>query len=248
MYRILLPLLFFIAGCATSTPPVSTTPATVSIVADSIPLHGATHWVRSSAEHRAVFLQTFRLAERQLEAQAAGLSRGGWAVIMDADETAIDNSEYQKRRNLLGLPFTIESWNEWVRESAATALAGAPAFSARVRELGGRLVIVTNRDEEVCSETRSNLAAVGIVHDLVLCMQPGISDKNPRFESVERGTASPTLPALRVVMFVGDNIRDFPLVSQDLRDAPEEALSRFGVSWIMLPNPMYGSWERNPVR
>jgi 5'-nucleotidase (lipoprotein e(P4) family) len=245
MYRNLIPLLLFVAGCATASPPVVTTPATT---ADSIALHGSTHWVRSSAEHRAIFLQTFRLAERQLEVQVAGLPRGGWAVIMDADETAIDNSEYQKRRNLLGLPFTIESWNEWVRESSAPALAGAPAFAAHIRELGGRLVIVTNRDEEVCPETRTNLSAVGIVHDLVLCMQPGISDKNPRFQSVERGTASPTLPALRVVMFVGDNIRDFPHSSQELRDAPEEALARFGVSWIMLPNPMYGSWERNPVR
>jgi 5'-nucleotidase (lipoprotein e(P4) family) len=166
---------------------------------------------------------------------------------MDADETALDNSEYQRRRAVLDSTYTVESWAAWVNEGIAGAVPGALAFAREVHDLGGQLVIVTNRAEVRCEPTRSNLESLGFAPDLVLCQPPGEPEKNLRFQRVQEGTASPDLPALTVVAWVGDNIQDFPGLTQGDRGDPA-TYSPFGDLYFVLPNPMYGSWERNEVR
>jgi len=42
---------------------------------------------------------------------------------------------------------------------------------------------------------------------------------------------------------VGDNILDFPALSQAIRPKGESAFTDFGTRFFMLPNPMYGSWQ-----
>lgn len=236
-------LLILLAGCAPAAQRATPAPPATERAA----LPEAIRWVRASAEHRAIFLQVFGAASERVRELAAGRERHTWAVILDADETVLDNSEYQRRRASQGLGFTPETWDAWVREEKATALPGAAAFLTLVRELGGRIAFVTNRDDGVCPETRRNMGALGLVHDVVLCRVNGLSDKNPRFESVERGTAAPGLGPAEVVAWLGDNIQDFPALTQEVRGRPAEALAAFGRTYFMLPNPMYGSWERLPV-
>jgi 5'-nucleotidase (lipoprotein e(P4) family) len=236
-------LILFAIGCA----PAAQRSVPAPLVVERTVLPEAIRWVRASAEHRALFLQVFGAAAERVRELAAKRERGTWAVILDADETILDNSEYQRRRAAQGLGFTAETWDAWVREEKATALPGAAAFLARVRELGGRIAIVTNRDDVMCAETRRNMEAVALVSDLVLCRAKGVSDKNPRFEAVQRGTAAPGIGPLEVVAWVGDNIQDFPSLAQDVRSRDVEAFAAFGRSYFMLPNPMYGSWERLPV-
>jgi predicted secreted acid phosphatase len=106
------------------------------------------------------------------------------------------------------------------------------------------VAIVTNRADSLCTPTRANLQAAGIEADVVLCQTPGQSDKNPRFERIQNGTAVAGVPALKVVAWFGDNILDFPGLSQAARNDPR-ALAEFGRRWFILPNPMYGSWQQN---
>lgn len=235
-------LVVFLAGCA-SAPALPPQPVRE-------PDPPAIHWVRTAAEHRAVYEQVFSVAGRRVEELARGRVVDSWAVILDADETVLDNSEYQLLRARQGLGYTSESWATWVRDEAATALPGAVAFVARVRDLGGRVAIVTNRNDDVCNPTRRNLAAVGLEVDVVLCRVAGVSDKQPRFSAVQGGTTAAELPPLEVIAWVGDNIGDFPGGSQALADAPLGAgeFADFGVRFFVLPNPMYGSWERNEPR
>lgn len=238
--------LVWTASCASAPPaPVPTRPADVT-APGAVPRD--VHWVRSAAEFRAIFVQTYRAATDRLRELAAGRQPGSWAVIMDADETILDNSEYQRRIALRGESFDIDTWNAWVREQAADSLPGAAAFISAVRELGGRVAIVTNRDAIVCDETRANLRGLAMTVDVVLCQAPGESGKAGRFDAVRRGTTPAGLPPLDVVMFVGDNIHDFPGATQQLRAAAPAASAAFGDTWFVLPNPMYGSWERNPLR
>jgi 5'-nucleotidase (lipoprotein e(P4) family) len=248
--RLSIVLMTVVAACAPVTAPApSPSPsARVVVAADTARVPLAVHWTRTAAEHRAAFLQTYRLAAERLREAEARLPDGTWAVILDADETVIDNSAYQKRRAEAGLPYSSESWAEWVRERAAPALPGAVAFTRLVRDLGGRVAIVTNRDEAVCEPTRENLRGVGITFDVVLCRQPGEggSNKNPRFQAVQQGTAG--MPPATVLLWVGDNIQDFPALTQEIRARGDEAFDPFGRTYIVLPNPMYGSWERNPVQ
>jgi 5'-nucleotidase (lipoprotein e(P4) family) len=206
-------------------------------------------WVRRSAEHRAAFLQAYRLAGERVRAAAASRGSTPWGVILDADETILDNSDYQLSRAELGLGYTQESWTAWVRRQAADTLPGAAGFIRAVHELGGRVVVVTNRWDYECGDTRANLDSLGVAVDLVLCRpSSAASDKNPRFRSVQDGTAAASLPALDVVLWVGDNIQDFPGLSQDSGSGAGTALADFGTRFIVLPDPMYGSWERNPPR
>jgi 5'-nucleotidase (lipoprotein e(P4) family) len=255
----LYPCLAAAAGCATSRssapaapapqaalPSPSPAPAALASAAAAPALPRDIHWVRDSAEYRALAIQAYGWATQQVERSAAGKPARSWAVILDADGTVLDNSQHQMAT--ANAPHSEVTWNAWVRRRASGLVPGAAAFLARVHELGGVIAIVTNRDEAVCADTRENLRALALPVDVVLCKPPGASDKNPRFESVVRGTASPDLPPLEVLAYVGDNIRDFPGQGQDLRLKPEDALADFGRRYFVLPNPMYGSWEANPAR
>jgi 5'-nucleotidase (lipoprotein e(P4) family) len=144
----------------------------------------------------------------------------------------------------LGVAFSQTSWTAWVDRRAATLVPGAKRFTDRVHDLGGRVVLVSNRKAAgECGPTEDNLAALGVSFDAILC-RTDTSDKNPRFASLATGAAG--LPALAIVAFVGDNIQDFPALTQDLRNQPESAFAAFADRFFLVPNPMYGSWEKNP--
>jgi len=207
---------------------------------DSLP--NDVKWVRGSAEYRALTREVYALAGERLPELVRAMPAQRWAVILDADETVLDNSEYQRRLAIAHAPFDARSWTAWVNERAAPAVPGARAFTSLVRSLGGRVVIVTNRSMAECDATRENLRGVGIDADVVLCQPAGEADKNPRFQRVQSGSAAPGMPALTVVEWLGDNIQDFPSLTQAVR-ADSAALGEFGKRYFILPNPMYGSWE-----
>ena len=244
-------LAFLLAACTTTPPPPPPTaaPPPTTAPATTPPQSASLHWIRTAAEHRAVFLQTYEAAGQRLAELVEGRDPFTWAISIDGDETLLDNSQYQKEREAVGAGFTTESWNAWVRRQEAPALPGSVAFLETVRSLGGRIAVVTNRDESVCVATEDNLRRERVPYDVVLCKPvAGPSDKAPRWQAIERGTAAETLPPLSLVMWVGDNVGDFPGGTQAWRDAPEAALEPFGDRFWMLPNPAYGSWERNPPR
>lgn len=245
--RALVTLLLLIPACAPrATVPAADAPA-VALAADTLRLPNEIHWFRNAIEYRALALQVYRDAAAHVTRDAAGLARGSWAVILDADETVLDNSAYQRRIALRGQRFADSTWYAWVREQAAVAVPGAAEFTQLVRRLGGRVAIVTNRDDVICPPTIANLESAGIAADVVLCRTPGQSDKNPRFRAVAEGTTPAGLPPLRILAWIGDNIRDFPGLDQVDRDRTD-ALTLFGERYFMLPNPMYGSWEGLPRR
>lgn len=236
------------AGCATasSPPPAPVGEPTEASASRAEPAAAskAVRWARDSAEHRALFLEVFRAATAHVETAAATREDGTWAVVVDADETILDNSVYQVEREQQGLEFTRESWHEWTGRREAVSLPGARDFLARVRGLGGHIAVVTNRRVSECPDTEAVLQAQGLVYDVVLCRpDDGPSDKDGRFEAVAEGTTPAGLPPLEVVAFLGDNIHDFPGQSQALRSQGDEAFEAFGDRFFVLPNAMYGSWE-----
>ncbi|HEU0037203.1 MAG TPA: HAD family acid phosphatase [Kofleriaceae bacterium] len=201
-------------------------------------------YFQRAAERRALSLQAYAIASAKLEAKAASAS-GTWGVVLDIDETTLDNSPYQKSRADLGLGYSPATWTTWVNQRAAVAIPGALAFTQQVKQLGGKVVFVSNRLAATeCAQTEDNLHAQGFAYDGILC-KTTTSDKNPRFDALAQGTAIAGLPALDVVMFVGDNITDFPALTQEIRKQPDAAFGAFGDRFFVLPNPMYGSWEKN---
>lgn len=236
---------WLIGAAACAHPAVSPKPAAEAAARAPRQLPNEIRWFRNSAEYRALAQQVYSQAGERLPALARGLAPSTWAVILDADETVLDNSEYERRRAVLDSGYTEDSWSTWVSERAAGAVPGAVDFTRFVHALSGKVVIVTNRPINACDATRANLDAIGISADLVLCQPPGESDKNPRFQRVQNGTAESGIPALKVVAWVGDNILDFPGLTQASRNDPK-ALAEFGKRFFVLPNPMYGSWQQVP--
>jgi 5'-nucleotidase (lipoprotein e(P4) family) len=208
----------------------------------------ATRWSRTAAEHEALYLQIFALAEDRLA--AAPKPAQPWAIVTDADETILDNTPFQCASELMRHgQFDPKLWQRWVDAQVATATPGATAFIARVHQLGGRVVVVTNRDDEPdrsLSPTRANFHALGLAVDAVLfSLGPNDRDKNRRFKAIARdGIAAENLPPLAVLMYLGDNIGDFP----DLRQENPGDRSRFGRDYFVFPNPMYGSFSGNTLR
>src|SRR5690349_7756097 len=119
----------------------------------------ATLWMQTSPEYRAGTEQVYRLAtERianpspgtaaleQLDAPAEQLARLPTAVVLDLDETVLDNTVYQARLIRDHTTYTAKTWGEWVAAGQAEAVPGARDFIAAARRLGHTVFYVSNRD------------------------------------------------------------------------------------------------------
>lgn len=236
-------LLAFACTPAASAPKPVVAPSAAAALTDEL------HWLRGSAEYRAVAIQTWRAALAAAERLGAARPAGTWAVSVDADETIIDNSGYELELQRAGRVHSDEAWVDWVKRRDRPAVPGAAAFLEGVRRLGGRVAVVTNTQESLCADVAANLASRGLPYDVLVCRPDGGGDrKEARWKAIADGTAQAGVGPLEILLWVGDNIQDFPFQSQSLRDADEAAFAEFGVRWFALPNPIYGTWEKNPPR
>ena len=208
-------------------------------------------WVRDSAEYVALVRQVYRQATGAVR---AALERRGpgrdWGVVLDIDETALDNSVYQLERAAYGTPFDDVSWNAFVRRMQSPAVPGVVDFVNAVRAAGGRVTWISNRDDATREETRQNMAHVGLWNeDDRLCLQTEKAyTKAIRRREVSTGTGACAWAGrpVEVLAFVGDQVGDFPAAGEDLPDAGrDEAL---GTRFFLLPDPMYGSWTTRVTR
>ncbi len=207
-------------------------------------------YVRDSLEYQTLAQQVYRLASDVL--LRAGTGAEPWGVVLDVDETALDNSTYELERVTYGLPFAAPSWNAWVRRRAAEAVPGAIAFVQKVRAAGGHIAWITNREAvpDLAEATRANLEHVGLWNnDDRLCGQKDPQHtKASRRREVATGSGDCSWPGvrMRVVAFVGDQMGDFPTADEGL--SVTGASDDFGRTCFLLPNPMYGGWTRAITR
>lgn len=246
-----------IAGCAARAPQRATAPAGVSAPDENL---NAVVWMQSALEYEATALQAFRLASLQLDAalrdsswtaaieQANDLSALPPAVIVDVDETVLDNSFYQARMVRDDTAFSLGTWDAWVDEERAIAIPGAREFAQYAAGRGVTVFYVTNRTANIEEATRRNLAAEGfpLPAEVDTVLTRG---ERPEWKASAKGPRRAYVAqAYRVLLLVGDDLGDFVA---DASGTPEERRARtapyeswWGRKWIMLPNPSYGSWER----
>ena len=218
-------------------------------------------WLQRSAEARAAATQAFRLATRSLDealrdskawpeavvAPDPAASRPP-AVIVDVDETILDNTPAESAAIAAARrEFDPVLWDAWQQRANAEPIAGAVEFLKHAASRGVAVFYVSNRSKE--PELRTNLALrgfpVGAEGDVVLL--PGecsTGDKSSDKECRRRDVAR----RHRVLLLVGDDLGDFVPVSGLGSDARLQAMqkhaARWGREWILLANPVYGSWER----
>jgi hypothetical protein len=151
--------------------------------------------------------------------------------VLDADETSSATSS--TKSNGPGAAHT-RSWLAWVGREA-TPLPGAAAFLSRVRDLGGRIAIVTNRLESQCADTEAVFKTHHLAYDIMLCRPDGgPSDKNPRFAAVAAGTVDRRRAARNRCVCR----RQHPGLSESSQAAAGTSALAFGISSFLLPNPM----------
>jgi 5'-nucleotidase (lipoprotein e(P4) family) len=228
----------------------------------------ATLWMQQSPEYRAMVAQTYRLATERLElALAPGsaaleqvdvpaqrLAALPPAIVLDLDETVLDNSFYQAQLLRERRDYDDASWAAWVEQAAAPALPGAREFLRAAESRGIRIFYVTNREcprqrpdvGDPCpakSATLRNLAALGLPgadEPETLLLRRERPEWDGRSKSPRRAWIA---ERYRIVALVGDDLQDFVDRSIYLgRGGALDAL--FGLRWFLLPNAMYGSWER----
>jgi len=193
-------------------------------------------WIRQSIEYRTLCEQLFRQATvvilRKVKTEK---NSDNLAVVVDLDETVLDNSLYQVERWKAGLSFTQDSWSEWVNREEAGLVSGAKEFLKAVRKKGVRVVFVSNRMNKNLEPTRRNLLALEVLapNDLFLLRLDKDDVKEVRRREVNEGKARmKKVGPLKVVGYVGDQMGDFP----------SGQAKEFGKMSFLLPNPMYGKW------
>jgi 5'-nucleotidase (lipoprotein e(P4) family) len=209
---------------------------------------GAILWTQSSAEYRALAYQTFSLAtlrlDQALRNRNRSRSRKPPAVIVDVDETVLDNSRFQAELVLRGVAYTSENWKAWCDRAQAGTVPGAVDFLRYAAKRGVRVFYITNRRQPEKAGTISNLISLGfpgVTEESVMIREQGTTaSKETRREKVRLH--------YWIAMLVGDNLNDFNdnFSGKSIADRSAEVdheRSEFGSHFIVVPNPMYGDWE-----
>jgi len=196
----------------------------------------ALNWVTKSREYKAVCLQTYANAWEKVAA-AAKKQKGPWAIVMDLDETVLDNSGYQRHLEARGEAYSQESWEVWVLKKEAALVPGAKEFISKVRALPrARIIFISNRYARNTNPTRVNLQKLGIAgdNDIYLLRKEKADTKTIRQKEVLKGTGRMVKHgAFKVLAWFGDAAHDMP-------DDPK---LKWGTHKFMLPNPIYGNWD-----
>ncbi len=225
---------------------------------DTHELLNATLWIQTSAEHWAACRSTYGAATRALD---AALADPGWtaaleqtgsfgslppAVIVDLDETILDNSPFAGRLVSDRIPFDPKVWAQWVARADAAALPGSLDFIRHAQGRGVTVFYVTNRSADQEEATRANLSRLGIAlpadTDTVL-----MSRERPEWRSDKSSRRAFVAARYRVLLLVGDDLGDFvsgAAGTPENRVALAERYADYwGTRWFVIPNPMNGSWE-----
>lgn len=241
----------FSAAFATTANTTNLSASGIPEVNSTSPNYNADMWYRDSAERNAIYREVFLLAENVIKQKIAAenLQPQQWGIIVDIDETTLDNSKWDYMHDI---QHTQQSWNDFAAEAISVPTPGVKQFIADIHQMGGYVNLVSNRPITLQAATEKNLREQGIYFDQVLLdsTNKGTSfvDKNPRFAAIVAGTAPSKLPGQKILAWFGDNIQDFPKLKQtDMikENANGDAYNVFGVSDFVLPNPMYGSWQAN---
>ena len=211
---------------------------------------------QTAAERLAGSLQTFRSAKQALDNALADPSWSALpgqdiqgkkpAIIVDVDETVLDNTAYEARMILDGTKYP-EGWVSWGKEAAATEVPGAKDFLNYAASKDVTIFYITNRVVELKEATQNNLIKLGIPWDqtketiLMRGENNWGSDKGSRRALVAQ--------KYRVLLMAGDNLGDFVdakdnnLSPQQRKAIVEEYADYWGEKWFMLQNIAYGDWE-----
>lgn len=219
----------------------------------------ATLWTQRSVEYRANALTVFALAKIRLDealtdkswTAAPAEQKGDFqnlppAIVLDVDETLVDNSLYQAWMMRTNQTFSVKTWNEFCAAQVSRAIPGAVEFAKYADSKGVKVFYVTNRGVETEKDTRANMERLGFPMggnvDTFL-----MQNENPDWGSAKGTRRAVIAKDYRVLLNIGDNFGDFDdryrTSEADRVKAFDSDLAYWGKQWLMIPNPTYGSFD-----
>ncbi len=226
-------------------------------------------WLQTAAEAQANALQTYHAAMLSIDQaikdpswsavpeQGASAASLPPAIILDVDETVLNNTQYQAQRVIEGNQFTLDSWDQWMAMQTAPAMPGAVMLLNSMVAKGVTVFYITNRacrpsntSAAPCpqkQDTLENLKKVGIkqvtAENLMLKLE------KPEWTSEKQSRRDVIAKHYRVIMLFGDDLGDFlpgvkHITSQQRAALVNQYQSNWGIKWFALANPTYGSWLR----
>jgi 5'-nucleotidase (lipoprotein e(P4) family) len=200
-------------------------------------------WQQHSGEYRALAFQAYNFARLSLKEALWEQSNGKPnCIIVDADETVLDNSAFQGHELKKGVSYVKSDWTEWTALAQADTVPGALSFLKFAAAKNVEIFYVTNREEADHVGTLKNLNKFGFPNtdEAHLLLKTTSSDKEPRRQKI--------LEKYNILLLCGDNLSDFSNVfyreGKNTKEQVDLLQNQFGKRFIVLPNPMYGDWEK----
>jgi 5'-nucleotidase (lipoprotein e(P4) family) len=199
-------------------------------------------WQQRSGEWRALSYQAYNLATMLIKEDLQNKHNKKRAVVFDIDETVLDNSFSGAFEVKFDIPWDKDNFNKWVYRASADAMPGAVEFINFLISNRVEPIFISNRTVDQVDVTLKNFSAVGI----------NAKKENMLFMNEQWGKESRRLEVLKkyeIVLFIGDNLHDFNKMFNDKSDVERKSLvdsnrQDFGTKYIILPNPLYGDWEK----
>jgi 5'-nucleotidase (lipoprotein e(P4) family) len=216
-------------------------------------------WVQTAAEYRITCQMLFNLAKSDLDlalkdpAWSAALEQTGSfqtlppAIIVDVDETILDNSPgvgwFVQNRYSFNSTTALDTW---MKRAEATGLPGAVDFLKYAESKGVTIFFVTNRSSGLETATRVNLEELGLSLPTTLDTVLVVGEKSG-WGSDKTTRRTFVAATHRILLLLGDDLNDFVSGAEDTPEKRVALATQYqtywGKQWILIPNTLYGSWE-----
>ena len=219
-------------------------------------------WVDLAAEYDGMTIQVYNTAMNQLDDRINSTDSALFnskrkidktskkssktAIVVDLDETIISSIELQKQFHANG-KFNDDMLVKWMMQSRSSAISGALEFLQKAAKKGVTIFYVSNRRRTLETATRLNLKNLGfpLLDDIDTVLmryeqKDWSSDKTSRWLFIEEN--------YRIIMQFGDSLNDFIYAKKMSPAENDQAVKNYqeywGDKWFLLPNPLYGHWEK----
>lgn len=207
----------------------------------------ALRYQQQSAEIKAIQLQTYRFARQRLaeilQAEQGKTDHKRLAVVMDLDETILDNTPLLVRDMQNCQDYTTwDTWADWEIHGHPTLIPGAKGFIEYADQQGVSLYYVSDRYDENKASTIKTLEELGLPQVSESTVLLYKLSKQQRRDSIAKDH--------RIIMLMGDSLPDVSAEfknkqdTQYNRDLVEKNAAHFGQDWIIFPNASYGAWKQ----
>lgn len=222
----------------------------------------ATLWNQRSVEYKGNALTVYALARIRLDEALADKSwtaapveqKGDFgnfppAIILDVDETVLDNSPYEVWMMKANQSFSTKTWNQFCAAQISKAIPGAVEFTQYADSKGVKVFYISNRGVETKKDTKENMEKLGFPMggnvDTFL-----MQNEKPDWGS-QKGTRRAVIAKdYRILLNFGDNLGDFDdryrTSEAERLKVFEEDKAHWGRDWLMIANPTYGSFDTAP--